>query len=942
MTTQNNDFVLDDRSLLTRLTAFQAYCRTIPFGTNGNFWDQVFFNDENTPQTLAVRFAEPGLEARNLPPQLAFLLAFLHMMDTPRRLLNSLPARHRQLYYRGELGLSELPARPDTALVIFQPESSHTELYLPEGLMLTGGQDLNGTPRLYNLQQSLSVNHARWTDLRWLREADDNRSLPVCRTLLDMSQDIAFPQQGIRLFQSEPQADMPMINGRFIVSPLLLATGEKRFITIEYVSTLPKNTNFRLEVSTQEGWKPLTQDSGVNNGYYMPEDVMPAAPVGLEGYTFLHPVLRIINQCTVTVPKVKSLTMTVHNMSNVQMRTDNGLVDVNENSYPFGSEPVSGNGFQLMSEQWCNQNVIFDITINLVWQDLPDNFTTWYSQYKAGADPISVNNTSFKAIVLPPDSDNNNPQQFFGGMDNGRISVKPIKVRLTSPQLNLTDEQAFWRHAPRVELAGQDFLHRTYRQMAINGELPPNPPYSPQFRQVNVNYVATSEKIEQYVLTPFGYQSSVPDGDDSSAPALYLGISDITPGQQLTLYWDLKTPCQIKPEGLHWSYLAETTDGEGKWVLLRQEIDDQTERLFRSGLWRTTLPKDATALSTLMPTGRYWLRAKDFVLDEADKPVEPGVPEQPQPKVEQYPWLSALYTNAGTVQLANAPELDDSHFTQSLPVGSINSTVKPFEGLAALSQPLPSWGAHARESEDEFMRRVAMRLSHRGRASSWRDISALLLARFPEVHHIRLPGLENLDGLYQPETDEQIGGDFAHKRRRVAIYEDQSALHIQTLMIVPRAGYSDSEDPLRPMLNSARLAEMQRYIESLASPWIELRVLNPEYLEVKVEYKVGWKKEANAEQCELLLAEAIKQQFMPWRDEHNIVELGHSLTIYDVMSVIQRQPYVDHVQDIKINGSQQAINTSLKVIIVHPTSEPVSPIPKNNIPPFSAEESHDE
>jgi hypothetical protein len=915
MTIQHSGFALDNRSLLTRLIAFQAYCRTIPFGTSGASWERVFFSDEHTPQTLAIRFAEPGLDPRTLPPQLAFLLAFMKMMETPRRLLNGLPERHRQLYYRGELGLSERPAQPDTALVIFRPEPEQAELYLPQGMKLTAGQDSAGTPRLYSLQQSLSINHTRWSDLCWLRAADDDEQRPLCRTLLDESQNIAFPAQGIRLFARAPQDETPFLDGRLVVSPLLLLQGEQRFVEVEYADDLPPEADPWLEVSTIEGWVALEPAS--DGRYVLPDEVIAAPPEGLAGYQFAHPVLRIINRHTGALPEISSLTVTANNMAGVQMRTDSGWVDIGQSSDPFGSEPLLGDGFQLMSEQWCNQNANFTLTIMPEWQGLPDDFSRWYEGYKEGATPLPVANGDFKAAITPA---YNNPQQaFFGATSGGTIPVKPIEIFFPSPRINVTDEALFWRYAPRIALAGKDFLHRIYRQMVIGGTIPAHPPYDPRFRGVTVNAQATGETPEQYVLTPFGYQSGELNQGESQLSALYVGFSGIQPGQQLTLFWQLNTPRQIAAEGLHWHYLAEGAEGEGVWLPLQQEIDDQTERFFHSGRWSTTLPRDACTASTLMPCGRYWLRAQGFILEENDLPELPGTPEQPQPQVEQYPWLFALYANAGTAMLSNAADLAADHFAQPLPAGSINGSEAPVSGLAVVSQPFPSWGGCTQESENEFMQRIAMRLAHRERASSWRDISALLLARFPEVHHIRLPGVENLDGLYQPEPD------GLYQRREApwlnsksVIYAEQTELHIQTLMIVPRAGYSDSEDPLRPMLNPARLVAMQRYITSLASPWLQLRVLNPEYFTVKVEYQVEWRGGVNIEQCRLLLQETLKQHFMPWRDEQNTLELGNSLTAYDVMSVIQQQPYVDYVRDVRLNGQREPINTTLKVIIIEP------------------------
>lgn len=905
---KNNDFELDNRSLLTRLIAFQAYCKTIPFGDpkTKNYWDQVFFSGEHTPQSLAALFTEPE-DVRNLPPQLAFLLAFMQMMETPRRLLNSIPERHRQLYYRGELGMTELAAQPDTALVTFRPVAERPELYLPHGMMLTAGQDSNGVPRLYSLQQAVEANHTRWSDLRWLRAATDKQEPPMCRTLLDKSQNISFPAKGVRLFSPDKQNDIAFLQGRLVVSSLLLTTGEQRVVKVTYADSFSDGVELLLQVSTKDGW--VTLQTTTDSSYIIPDDIIPSAPEGLAGYTFLFPVLRIINRQNGKVPEISSLTVKVSNMAGVQMRTDNGISSAGQISTPFGHEPMLGDSFQLMSEQWCNQNATFTFTITPEWQGLPEDFCVWYSGYDG--DPVG--NGDFEASVTP--AGKNSVQPFFVQKESGGIRANPIVVVFPSPRLSIADEQAFWRNSVRITLSGKDFLHRIYRHMAAKGTPPPNLPYDPRFRTVTIEAEVTGIPIEQYILTPFGYQKNTLNENGDGLPALYMGFSDITPGQRLTLYWDLKAPRQINSRRISWSYLAESEGDEGAWQPLEQVLDDQTESFLQAGLWNTVLPQNATAVSTLMPTGRYWLRAQGFEMEEQKELArEPRLPQ-----VEHYPWFYSLYPNSGTAILAKTSSVEIERFTQ-LPAGIINGTEVPFEGLAEVNQPIPSWGGSAKEDETEFMQRVARRLAHRERASSWKDISALLLAHFPEVHHIRLPGVENLDGLYQPKLTEEDVGKPRSPNPKYVLEHDEDDSHIQKLMVVPRVGQKnrDNDDPLQPIFNPAHLMAMEHYIKSLASPWLQLKVLNPEYFNVTVKYDVEWQAGVDIEQCNMLLQEEIKQHFMPWRSEKSTVEVGNSLSVYDVMSVIQQQPYVNYVKNVWLNENNESINTTLKVIIVDP------------------------
>lgn len=931
MTTPTN-FIFDPRTLQQRLEAFKQYCAKIDFETSGEHWDALFFNNGQTPQTLAALFANPEQADGTLLPHQAFLLAFLHMMETPRRLINGIPERHRQLYYRGVLGLSERPAQPDRALLIFTPEDELSELLLPQGELFDGGQDSNGTPLHYQLQHDVLINHAHWCDLRWVMPAQnrEDQVIPAWgRTVFDEEAGVAFPTGGTRLLQRAPEAEGydVVFRGRLLVSPLLLATGAERTLTLTFGSAVVGAVS--AQVSGDETWWDLGagKPSGNSVSFTLPGDAEPLPPNGLDGYTFTAPVVQVVCSGTDPLPAITEVRMCVNGASNVSMRTDfDSAFEASEGCYPFGTEPVLDNGFAVMSEHWCNTAAEVDITLRPKWIGRPD-FPTWYKNYlehTTGIPNEAFLATGSKLVTAAGDTiPETGTALFQGATDN------PLYAHITSPLVDLDDEETFWSHAVRVALAGVDFQHANYQRMleagaAVVGGVPVNIPYTPQFLQVLIDYTATvNALIEQYVLLPFGYQSAEVPAPELTSPQVYLGFNGITPGQQLTLYWQLTTPRPFKVDGLTWCYLAEEKVPAGlprvRWKALGQEITDDTASLLHSGHWSTTLPEDAALNSTLMPGGRYWLQLSEFTHIELSPPqssTPPTVPED-QPVVEDYPWLYGLYSNAGVAQMVNNATLAADHFLAPLPAGSISGSVVLLPGLAEVNQPLPSWGGLPKESEAACMARVAGWLSHRGRASTWRDISTLLQENFPEVHHIRLPGVEILDGLYIPPEGGASNG--LHSA------EEDNPPPTQELMVVLRAGMGDGDDPLRPILSPARLWQMQNYIMECASPWLNLRVLNPYYRTVKVEYDVEWMPDVNIENSKLRLTQAIRQHFMPWMDEQSQVELDNTLNLNAIIQVIQSQPYVDYVKDIRLDGGTAPIDTTLTVMVLEPKSGIAAP-----------------
>ncbi|MEG6258818.1 hypothetical protein [Enterobacter bugandensis] len=910
MLTKDNLFLLDNRQLVARLQLVQHYWQKIPFGDSGKNWADVVFNHGNSPAVLAEHFLNPETGVRNLPPQQAFLLAFMKMLDTPVRLLNKLPERHRDLYYRGELGLELAPAQPDTMLVTFELDEAYPDYYLPEGTLINAGQDGNGVIRQYHLQQSIFLNHTRLSDIRWVGPRSGGEAHYV-HTALDDVDGIKFPENGVRLFKPLEEQSQLCRHGLLLPFSALNMAGERRVLTLTFSDALPEGVEVALSV--ENGWKPLVMTDKGNREFECEIDYSTVPAPQEEGYALAGPLIRILSTLSYPLPLVKAVALEVYGVTDAEIRVDNGEMSAQESSYPFGVDPVPGAQFKVMSPTWCNiGSGTLDITLMPQWAGLPADMADWYGDYDA-----AITDESFTATVTGSQVIEDRPWVFFNSSSAyatrpqaEKLKTNQSQFSMRSPQIDPENRVLYWRMAPCVVLGETDFQHTKYRQLTAQGKMPKNLPYDPRFQQLVVNCsvsLTDEEEITQYALTPFGYRLAGEPEDNF--PALYCGLRDIEPGQQLTLYWDLSTPRQFLADKIGWFYLAQRESGTGEWKPL-ETMRDSLDSFSQSGIWSTTIPDDASLTTTLMPQGRLWLKVEGFeFIDE--------VPDSHL--TENYPLLKGLYANAGTARLANAERLEESHFAGALPAGSVDGLAEPLEAIASVSQPIPSWGAMPAESNQAFYQRVATRLSHRGRASSWRDIIAIILERFPEVHHIRLPGIENLDGLYKPPEEEDGSHTRnAHLRYKKRVYDDQSREHMQTLMVIPRAGYSDSVEPLRPMFNPSRLKEIQQYIMERASPWLNLTVVNPEYIEVKISYNVAWMPGVNIAECVRMLNDVIKKYFMPWQDANSIVELATSLSIFDVMSVIQRQTYVKHVHTILLNGSPEAINTVLSVILVSP------------------------
>lgn len=343
---------------------------------------------------------------------------------------------------------------------------------------------------------------------------------------------------------------------------------------------------------------------------------------------------------------------------------------------------------------------------------------------------------------------------------------------------------------------------------------------------------------------------------------LYLGLSDLKVGQTRAFGLSVK---DAESRVVQWSYLA--SDG---WRPLELDLDP-TAQLVRSGLMPYTLPMDAANQTTLMPKGRHWLKAR--VATRAD-----SQPTQ----------LLSFETNCANALLVDAPAVAADHFQTPLPAGTITHTVETVPGLASVKQPWPSSGGRGPESADAFDQRIAQQMGHRGRAVTWKDIENLLKELFPDVHSVKLP---------------DPGASGARPSKKI--------------VVVPAHGHADNADQLRPQFSAQRLKEMSGRLQSLASPWLQVRLINPQYQDVDVHYQVSFAPGFSAHQGNLLLRQALERRYMPWfQSDRAEVTLEQELSYYDMVDFIQGQDFVERVVDLTFNGKRESLPCAADTVLI--------------------------
>ncbi|WP_308386068.1 hypothetical protein [Serratia marcescens] len=193
----DNTFLLEPRTVSDLLNMVAKYTEKVPFAGYADANWKPFWMGKHTPQTLNDIYQHPALAKKKLPVQQAFLLALLHLLETPMALLNTLPARHRTLYYRDLLGFSPRTPQPDSVAVSFALQKNAAQYWLPAGSLLDGGQDSGGNSISYQTDDSLQITEQQLDLLCWTSQVEKTWKR---YTAIDTDKGIVLPADGLRIF----------------------------------------------------------------------------------------------------------------------------------------------------------------------------------------------------------------------------------------------------------------------------------------------------------------------------------------------------------------------------------------------------------------------------------------------------------------------------------------------------------------------------------------------------------------------------------------------------------------------------------------------------------------------------------------------------------------------------------------------------------------------
>lgn len=601
----------------------------------------------------------------------------------------------------------------------------------------------------------------------------------------------------------------------------------------------------------------------------------------------------------------------VSGVRNLQLSNDLGAVYPNVPFQPFGPIPKIGSYF-IIGKAELQKKELTDLKFNLEWFNLPKDkkgFKDYFKEYG-----YNVKNEDFKFSFsalndnkfFPENSEssahfnlfNDDPENPESPALNTKFQIKDLNLYNLKIDEDFELPPMFSNDAKmgyfKMELLGPDqlFGHEEYssiyaKKVKYNNDPKrkgaekklPRQPYSPTLKSISLDYAASTEinilsfgkltkgsssKEQIYHIHPFGIdavfdqgksknRSLIPNYDDNAY--LFIGLKDLEPPSFLSFYFELKentnlfsdsTQGKIKPEVV-WSYMVGDAwkDFSQTKILL-----DTTNGFNNSGIVNIDIPRDITMGSKILPQDQYWLKIS----------VKGDPDQMPRCLHLATQAVSATWIDNGA---------SDLHLEQPLPPFSVNKLLNSISQIRGVHQPFSSFGGRKGESKFDFYTRTSERLRHKNRAISAWDYERLVLNMFPNIHQVKCVT--------------HVGNEEHVKRGTVV------------LVVIPKIDKSIKGYHL-PIVNATILNQIKEYLQSVSSPFVNIKVRNPIYERVKITAGLRFVQGKNNGTYLKKLNQDIIEFLCPWmlgKDQE--LQLGGTLVKDVVLSFIENVEYVEFV-----------------------------------------------
>lgn len=604
-------------------------------------------------------------------------------------------------------------------------------------------------------------------------------------------------------------------------------------------------------------------------------------------------------------------------IQNLIVQNDQALLDPTKPLQIFGSQPHLGSKLYIGSKEIFQKKLEY-INLKFQWVDLPDDLIGFKEYYKYYNSTGSATSTSqerhnhdyfikvevlrkkeWKAVTtstqLFTDASGNNIYDSQLPQDGTKSKLLTSSNELTSinrfPEIEDFEEynSNLSKGFIRITLQGVDFGHKDFQNAyafhAIkmagfpnDGWVLPNPPYVPAIQELSIYYKSSisfdvsggdEDGIEQFFhLEPFGNYEVDKSQDNTLLPhlkeegTLFIGIEELVAPQTLAILVQLAegsaNPEKNQQEVI-WSYLHDN-----QWAPFKKDgvLSDTTNGLLTSGIVKFDIPRKITIGNTRMNPDYYWIRAavtkdSDAICDIIDIRTQA---------------ISASFVDDGN---------DPKFLEKSLEDGTLTKLLNANAAVKKLEQPYASSDGKPPEKERSFYTRVSERLRHKNRAINIWDYEHLVLEKFAKVYKVKCINHTRFDGT-------------------ITNYSENAPGNV-SLVIIANVQNKNAVDPLRPLASLDQLSEIASFLDEIKPPCAVLHVKNPIYEEVKVDFKVKFRKNVDVGYHLTKLKEEIKHFLSPWASDcATDIVFGGRIHKSVILNFVEERSYVDYVTCFKM------------------------------------------
>jgi hypothetical protein len=386
-----------------------------------------------------------------------------------------------------------------------------------------------------------------------------------------------------------------------------------------------------------------------------------------------------------------------------------------------------------------------------------------------------------------------------------------------------------------------------------------------------------------YQVEPFGYREMHPfittdpltvlpvfnldDGNiKDNGGELWVGLANALANETFSVLFQVSEGSSnplISMTTISWYYLSANN-----WIQFgAQSVTDSTNNLTSSGIVVFNVPGTATLNNTRADNNYLWIKA--VVNHDTDAVCN----------------LIAIDTNASQAQFVQTPG-SNIVFTNPIPASTISKPAVADAVLKQTQQPYSSFGGRVVETDSQFYVRVSERLRHKHRAITAWDYERLTLQYFPQIFKVKCLNhtgfiADTVTG--QPNYSETLAGQIM-----VITIPDLTKLNMANI--------------LRPYTSIDLLTDIQLYLKTLTSQFVNVNVCNPQFEEVQFDFSVTFNQNYDPVFYINQLNNDIEQFLTPWAyGNPQDIDFGTTIQKSVVLNFVEERPYVDYVTCFKMN-----------------------------------------